>query len=41
MKPMCFNTVYTQYFPEFCEEKNHKHITRVGFEPGADCTKQS
>ena len=23
--------MYTQYLPEFCK-KNHRHITRVGFE---------
>ena len=28
---MC-EALYTQYFPESCE-KNHRHFTRVGFEP--------
>ena len=28
----CVLALYTQYFPESCEQ-NHRHITRVGFEP--------
>ena len=29
---MCVIALDTQYLPEFCE-KNHRHITQVGFEP--------
>ena len=29
---MCELALYTQYFPELCEETT-KHITWVGFEP--------
>ena len=28
----CVIALYTRFFPDFCE-KNHMHITRVGFEP--------
>ena len=27
------SALYTQCLPEFCKKKNHRHITRVGFEP--------
>ena len=26
----CMLALYTPYFPEFCENKSHGHITRVG-----------
>ena len=29
---MCV-VLYTQYFPESCKKKIHRHSTRVGFEP--------
>ena len=29
----CVLALYTQYFPELCEQKNHRHITWSGFEP--------
>ena len=30
---MCVSTVYTQYLPEFCGKKYHRHITRWDSNP--------